>query len=146
MDPSMDLKYKVIALFLIFFSVVIIIVGIICIHELPYLIAKKRNNPQKDAIRCMAIMGLFILPLWFLAMIWAFMNPINWGLSRQNEKSLKSDPDTKSKANNKRANHIVSNRNCNIKKNISRNRVLKKQKNRVDKQNHKQSMRNGSQS
>ncbi len=74
-----DLFYKGAAIFILLLCIVIIVVGIILIHELPYNIAKKRNHPQKDAIRCMSIMGLFLIPLWFFAMIWAYMKNKSFG-------------------------------------------------------------------
>jgi hypothetical protein len=75
LDPFHDILYKVFALFILFLSTAIIVIGIITIHELPYNIAKKRNHTQQDAIRCMSIMGLVLFPLWLLAMIWAYMRP-----------------------------------------------------------------------
>jgi hypothetical protein len=111
MDPVTDLKYKIIALFLIFVSVIIIIVGIIFIHELPYKIACKRNNPQKDAIRCMALMGLVMFPLWLLAMIWAYLKLGAMSVTLQNNKDTlmidqdaaleQSQPNIKKKTSNK---------------------------------------------
>jgi hypothetical protein len=79
-----DLLYKGVALFILFFCVLIIIVGIILIHELPYKIAKRRGHSQQDAIRCMAIMGLFIIPLWFFAIIWAYMKGKTFGAPIEN--------------------------------------------------------------
>ena len=71
--PHQDILYKGIAMFILFLSVAIIVVGIILAHELPYKIAKRRGHPQQDAIRCMAVMGLLLFPLWLLAMVWAYM-------------------------------------------------------------------------
>ena len=71
--PSQNTMYLGIAMFILFLSVAIIVIGIILIHELPYRIAKRRYHPQQDAIRCMAIMGLILFPLWLLAMVWAYM-------------------------------------------------------------------------
>lgn len=71
-----DMLYKGFALFLILFSVVIIIVGIIKIHELPGIIAEKRKHPQTDAIKAASILGLILLPLWFFALIWAYTKPV----------------------------------------------------------------------
>jgi hypothetical protein len=79
-----DLLYKGVALFVLFLCVLIIIVGIILIHELPYKIAKRRGHNQQDAIRCMAIMGLFIIPLWFFAIIWAYMKGKTFGAPIEN--------------------------------------------------------------
>jgi hypothetical protein len=71
--PLQNTIYLGISLFILLLSVAIIVLGIILIHELPYKIARKRNHPQQDAIRCMAIMGLVLIPLWLLAMVWAYM-------------------------------------------------------------------------
>ena len=79
LTPEQNLFYNCFSIFVILLCVVIIVVGIILIHELPYIIAKKRNHPQKDAIRCMSIMGLFLIPLWFGAMIWAYMKGKTYG-------------------------------------------------------------------
>ena len=68
-----NMLYKGIAMFMLFLSVAIIVAGIILIHELPYKIAKRRGHPQQDAIRCRAVMGLILFPLWLLAMVWAYM-------------------------------------------------------------------------
>jgi uncharacterized membrane protein YidH (DUF202 family) len=84
-----DTMYKCTALFLLFFSVVIIIVGIIKIHELPGNIAKKRNHPQKDAIHVTSLLGLLILPLWFIALIWAYAKPLNVSMLQKDEKEEK---------------------------------------------------------
>ena len=79
-----DLYYKGIAVFILFICVLIIIVGIILVHEFPYKIAKRRGHPQQDAIRCMAIMGLILIPLWFFAMIWAYMRGKTFGAPIKN--------------------------------------------------------------
>ena len=71
--PHQNVIYLSMSLFILLLSVAIIVLGIILIHELPYKIARKRNHPQQDAIRCMAIMGLVLIPLWLLAMVWAYM-------------------------------------------------------------------------
>jgi uncharacterized membrane protein YidH (DUF202 family) len=72
-----DIIYKGIAIFILLFSIVVIIVGIIKVHELPGIIAKKRSHPQKDAIHVTSLLGLLILPLWFIALIWAYTKPLN---------------------------------------------------------------------
>ena len=82
--PEQDLIYKGTAIFILLLCVLIIIVGIILIHELPYKIARRRGHPQQDAIRCMAIMGLFLIPLWFCAIIWAYMRGKTFGAPIQN--------------------------------------------------------------
>ena len=85
LSPFMDNVYKAISLFLILFAVVIIIVGIVKIHELPGMIARKRKHPQHDAIQVMSILGLLILPLWFMALIWAYSKPARVQLETDGE-------------------------------------------------------------
>ena len=45
------MKLEIAALFLIFFSVITIILGIIKIHTYPGKIAEQENHPQKDALK-----------------------------------------------------------------------------------------------
>lgn len=61
---------------LILFSVIIIVVGIIKVHELPGEIAVRRNHPQAEAIRICSLMGLIIFPFWMMALLWAYMRPV----------------------------------------------------------------------
>lgn len=63
-------------LFLILLSVIIIVVGIIKVHELPGEIAVCRKHPQADAIRICSLMGLIIFPFWMMALLWAYMRPV----------------------------------------------------------------------
>ena len=51
---------KIFCLCLIVFSVVVIVLGIIKVHELPGNIAQSRGHPQADAIRICALLGLII--------------------------------------------------------------------------------------
>lgn len=67
---------KIFCLFLITFSVVVIVVGIIKVHELPKEIALKRGHPQADAIGICALLGLLIFPFWMFALLWAYMRPV----------------------------------------------------------------------
>jgi uncharacterized membrane protein YidH (DUF202 family) len=67
---------KTISLFLIIFSVLIIVVGIIKLHELPKKIALSRNHPQVDAIAVCSLLGLLIFPFWMFALLWAYMHPV----------------------------------------------------------------------
>jgi hypothetical protein len=69
-------KIAIISLFLIFFSVITIILGIIKIHTYPGKIAEQRCHPQKDAIDATSVMGLIIFPLWMLALIWAYSGAV----------------------------------------------------------------------
>jgi hypothetical protein len=67
---------KIFSLCLIVFSVVIIVVGIVKVHELPGNIAESRGHPQADAIRICALLGLIIFPFWMFALLWAYMKPV----------------------------------------------------------------------
>lgn len=69
-------KLDYISLFLIFFSVITIILGIIKIHTYPGKIAKARNHPQEKAIEVTSLLGLIIFPLWMLALIWAYSGAV----------------------------------------------------------------------
>lgn len=60
------------SLFLILFCVIIIVLGVVKVHEYPGVVAKARNHPQHDAIVACSIMGLLIFPLWIFALIWAY--------------------------------------------------------------------------
>lgn len=69
-------KIAIISLFLIFFSVITIILGIVKIHTYPGKVAEKRGHPQKDAIEATSLMGLLIFPLWMLALIWSYSGAV----------------------------------------------------------------------
>jgi len=60
------------SLFLILFSVIIIVLGFVKLHEYPVTIAEQRNHPQRDAIMACSLMGLIIFPFWMFALIWAY--------------------------------------------------------------------------
>lgn len=69
-------KIAIVSLFLIFFSVITIILGIVQLHTYPGKIAEKRGHPQRDAIEATSIMGLLIFPLWMLALVWAYSGAV----------------------------------------------------------------------
>ena len=60
-------------------SLVILIIGLtlvfytfVYIHDIPYMIAKKRNHPQVEAIHVACWLSLFTLhALWPLVFLWA---------------------------------------------------------------------------
>lgn len=66
-------------MFLNYFSLVILIIGLslvfytfIFIHDIPYMIAKKRNHPQVDAIHVGCWLSLFTLhAIWPIVFMWA---------------------------------------------------------------------------
>ena len=62
------------ALGVLIFVFLVIFYGIIAIHDIPYLIAKKRNHPHADAIHTAGWVSLFTLHviwpfLWILSLI-----------------------------------------------------------------------------
>ena len=60
------------ALFLLLFVIVVLFYGIIAIHDIPYIIAKKRDHPHQDAIHAAGWVSLFTLhALWPFLWIWA---------------------------------------------------------------------------
>ena len=67
---------KIVCLGLIIFSVIVIVVGIIKVHELPKEIALKRGHPQAEAIGVCALLGLLVFPFWMIALLWAYMRPV----------------------------------------------------------------------
>lgn len=69
-------KLDYISLFLIFFSVITIILGIIKIHTYPGKVAKARHHPQEKAIEVTSLLGLIVFPLWMLALIWAYSGAV----------------------------------------------------------------------
>lgn len=70
------MKLEIISLFLIFFSIIVIILGIIKIHTYPGKIAKARNHPQTEAIEVTSLLGLIIFPLWMAALVWAYSGAV----------------------------------------------------------------------
>ena len=65
-----------IALFLIFVCTILIIWGIVIVHDYPVKVARKRNHPQSQAIFVTSLLGLIIFPLWMLALVWAYSNAV----------------------------------------------------------------------
>ena len=70
------MKLEIISLSLIFFSVIVITLGIIKIHTYPGKIAKARNHPQTEAIEVTSLLGLLIFPLWMAALVWAYSGAV----------------------------------------------------------------------
>ena len=71
------------ALGLLFFVFVVVFYGIIVIHDIPYLIAKRRNHPHADAIHVAGWVSLFTLHvLWPFLWIWAtlYQPERGWGM------------------------------------------------------------------
>lgn len=70
------MKLEIISLGLIFFSVIVIILGIIKIHTYPGKIAKARNHPQAEAIEVTSLLGLLVFPLWMAALVWSYSGAV----------------------------------------------------------------------
>lgn len=64
-----------ISLFLILFSVIIIVLFIVFVHTMPGKIARKRAHPQAEAVEILALLGLLMFPLWMAALVWAYIKP-----------------------------------------------------------------------
>jgi len=59
---------------LILFVFLVLVYGIIYIHDIPYEMAKKRNHPHQDAIHVAGIISLFLLHvIWPFLWIWAMI-------------------------------------------------------------------------
>jgi len=70
MDPFLNY----LALFLLFFMVIVLVYGIIAIHDIPARISHARHHPHEDAIHAAGWISLFMLHvLWPFLWIWAMM-------------------------------------------------------------------------
>ena len=76
---------KIFCLGLIIFSVVVIVVGIIKVHELPGEIAKQKGHPQAEAIRICSLLGLIVFPFWMFALVWAYVKPVMTPISLESD-------------------------------------------------------------
>ena len=55
------------------FVIIVLVYGIIAIHDIPASVARKRNHPHTDAIEAAGWVSLFMLhALWPFLWIWAF--------------------------------------------------------------------------
>jgi Protein of unknown function (DUF3302) len=74
------------ALGLLFFVVIVLVYGIIAIHDIPARIAKKRHHPHEDAIHAAGWISLFMLHvLWPFLWIWAmaYKPERGWGFGHK---------------------------------------------------------------
>ena len=73
------------ALGVLIFVFLVIFYGIIAIHDIPYLMAKKRNHPHADAIHTAGWVSLFTLhAIWPFLWIWATLYQPERGWGMQN--------------------------------------------------------------
>jgi hypothetical protein len=82
-----------VSLGLILGSVLIITLFIIFVHTMPGKIAKKRGNPQTEAIEILSLLGLLIFPLWMAALVWAYMRPFSLPVHVEVDEQSSSDGD-----------------------------------------------------
>ncbi|HAT1604832.1 DUF3302 domain-containing protein [Raoultella planticola] len=71
------------ALGVLIFVFLVLFYGIIAIHDIPYLMAKKRNHPHADAIHTAGWVSLFTLHvIWPFLWIWAtlYQPERGWGM------------------------------------------------------------------
>ncbi|WP_319780718.1 DUF3302 domain-containing protein [Maridesulfovibrio sp.] len=60
---------------MLIFVFLVLVYGIIYIHDIPYNIAKKRNHPHQDAIHAAGWVSLFTLhAIWPFLWIWAMVH------------------------------------------------------------------------
>lgn len=85
------MKLEIISLGLIFFSIIVITLGIIKIHTYPGKIAKERNHPQTDAIEVTSLLGLLIFPLWMAALVWAYSGAVVGSLYAKEQQKIQED-------------------------------------------------------
>ena len=86
------MKLQIVSLSLIFFSVIIIVLGIIKVHTYPGKIAKERKHPQTDAIDVTALLGLLIFPFWMMALIWAYSGAVIGKLYHNDAEAKEVEP------------------------------------------------------
>lgn len=86
----MNLEY--LALIIMIIVGIIIFYAIIAIHDIPYIIAKKRNHPHVEAIHYGGWVSMFTLhSIWPLLWIWATIYDADrgYGFSKSDENSRK---------------------------------------------------------
>lgn len=60
---------------MLIFVFLVLVYGIIFIHDIPYNLAKKRNHPHQDAIHVAGWVSLFLMhTIWPFLWIWAMMH------------------------------------------------------------------------
>jgi hypothetical protein len=55
------------------YAVLLVLIGYLV--WIPIRTARERNHPQRDAITVCAVLGLFLWPLWLVALIWSLTVP-----------------------------------------------------------------------
>ena len=76
------------ALFLLIFVVVVLFYGVIAVHDIPHIIAERRQHPPQDASYAAGWVSMFTLhALWPFLWIWAmaYRPDRGWGFSAPSE-------------------------------------------------------------
>jgi hypothetical protein len=83
----------IIAIFVIVLQGVIGVAILVGMAIIPGKIAAKRHHPQADAIRITGYVGAVVLPMWLIALVWAYTHPKDSGAAatgiRESEVALK---------------------------------------------------------
>ncbi len=80
-----------VALVILIFVVLVFFYGIIAIHDIPYMIAKKRNHPHSDVLHVAGWVSLFTLhAIWPFLWIWAMLynEDRGWGMGTATDGQL----------------------------------------------------------
>ncbi|MBK1650211.1 DUF3302 domain-containing protein [Rhabdochromatium marinum] len=81
---------------LILTCIIVIILFIIFVHTMPGKIARKRGNPQEEAIEILSLLGLLIFPLWMAALVWAYLKPFTLSVALANQAAGTAKSDSES--------------------------------------------------
>ncbi len=80
MLDDLDWLFNAVALIFWFMILAILIIAVVWLGSLPGSIARKRSHPQSDAVNVLGWLGLLFIPLWPLAMTWAFVRSASEGM------------------------------------------------------------------
>lgn len=82
------------ALAIMFFTLLVLVYGIIAIHDIPYNIAKSRNHPHQEAIHAAGWISLLTLhAIWPFLWIWATAYDADYGYAGKQKPSGEPGPD-----------------------------------------------------
>ncbi|GEM79052.1 DUF3302 domain-containing protein [Vibrio superstes] len=83
----MNLILDYASLGILFLVLLILVYGLIIIHDIPYEIAVKRNHPHKDAIHVAGWISLFFMHvMWPILWVWAMLSdPFAANTSQQSQ-------------------------------------------------------------
>ncbi|WP_122055811.1 DUF3302 domain-containing protein [Vibrio sp. Evd11] len=71
----MNLNLDYLSLGILILVLLILVYGLVVIHDIPYEIAVKRNHPHQDAIHVAGWISLFFLHvMWPLLWVWAMLS------------------------------------------------------------------------